>query len=115
MPGDICRLMGPDNRSHKQLVVKKPKKTQTYIMSKLPRVVKIAEFFIPFFSTFTADFDSSRLQCLIPLSLDELSCVHSSNSAMVMLEKSSCKIYSLKMTLSSTFIFLYIPLFVNIL
>lgn len=45
----ICRLMGPDNRSHKQLVVKKTKKNQTYIMSKFPRVVKIAEFFIPFF------------------------------------------------------------------
>lgn len=56
-------------------------------MSKFPRVVKIAEFFIPFFSTFAADFDSSRLQCLISLLLEELSCIRSSNSAMVMLEK----------------------------
>lgn len=76
-------------------------------MNKLRRVVKIAEFFIPFFSTFTADFDSSRLQCLIPLPLDELSCVPSSNSAMVMLEKSSCKIYSLKMTVKYFYIFIH--------
>lgn len=26
----ICRLMGPDNRSHKQLVVKKPKKSDLH-------------------------------------------------------------------------------------
>lgn len=61
----ICRLMEPDKRSHKQLVVKKPK-NQAYITCKIPRVVKTAEFY-SLFSTFTADFDSSRLQCLIPL------------------------------------------------
>lgn len=65
-------------------------------MSKFPRVVKIAEFFYSLFSTFTADLDSSRLQCLIPLPLDELSCVRSSNSATVMLEKAHVKFIASK-------------------
>ena len=113
MPDHICRLMGPENRSHKPLIVKEPK-NEAYIRSKLFRVVKIAEFLFPFFLPLLQT-DSSRLQRFPSLPLDELSCVHSRNSATMMLEKSSCKIYSLKRTLLSTFIFLYIPLFVNIL